>query len=249
MSDEPENSHEVGGGEDPSVAEVSERPYIDDEDLDGISGGTGTMPPGTPFSWDTGSACDPEACNSFLGDTPVVMGDGTARLLSAVRPGDLVATRDGLTGLATARPVSGVVTGEGTRHLVSVTTLAGGGPRASEAVAPDRPGTWTATADHLVRVAERGWTRTVDLQIGDRLVGFDGSGCLVSQLRDHGWCEGQTVYNLRVADTSAFVVGSGDNTTLVHDASVSAHEVHERALSAAEETRDVVGSGAATLPG
>jgi hypothetical protein len=61
------------------------------------------------------------------------------------------------------------------------------------------------TDEHPFWILGKGWTRTVDLQIGDMLVGHDGQTNAVEDILETGACD--SVYNFRVADHRTYFVG------------------------------------------
>jgi len=144
-------------------------------------------------------------CNSFSGDTMVLMADGTYLPIAQIDPGDLVMSADPRTGQETAKPVLNVIVDTGTKHMVDV-DLGGGSPL-------------QATAEHPVWVVDRGWTNAGDLHAGDTVVLEGDVPVHVRSVTDRGWRPGQVVYNLTVADLHTYVVDADGHDLLVHNSS------------------------------
>ncbi|MGW6395744.1 DNRLRE domain-containing protein [Streptomyces sp. NPDC055103] len=147
-------------------------------------------------------------CNSFAPDTPVLMADGGYLPIGDVRIGDLVAATDPATGLTTAQPVLEVFSGSGTKHLVEIDTD----------LDPATP-PLEATAEHPLWVADKGWTKAIDVRAGDALRSADGSVHAVNAVRDRGMLADRLVFNLNVGNVHTYIVFDGTADTLVHNAS------------------------------
>ncbi|MEU4563770.1 LamG-like jellyroll fold domain-containing protein [Actinoplanes sp. NPDC023936] len=144
-------------------------------------------------------------CNSFTGDTPVLMADGSYLPIADVRVGDLVMAVDPATGATFAKPVLATFVGEGTKHLVELEF--------------GDAGTLTATGEHPVWLEGRGWIDAEDVRAGDLVRTAEGVTHPVRAVRDRGWLAGQLVFNLNVGDVHTFVVSAGGIDVLVHNAS------------------------------
>ncbi|MFG2698582.1 PA14 domain-containing protein [Kitasatospora sp. NPDC048407] len=159
-----------------------------------------------------------KTCNSFAPDTPVVMADGTIKPIGEVREGDQVQATDPATGRTVAEPVTDVITGHGTKHLIDIGLE---GPR---------PATITATAGHPIWVEDRGWVDAGDVRAGDTVRGAPGSAALkVASVHDRGEVADATVHNLSVSTIHTYYVQAGASRFLVHNAACRAYMDFTRA--------------------
>ncbi|WP_329467214.1 PA14 domain-containing protein [Streptomyces sp. NBC_01431] len=148
-----------------------------------------------------------KSCNSFTPDTPVVMADGTVKPIRGVHEGDQVQATDPATGKTTAEPVTYVITGQGTKHLIDI------------GLEGRRAATITATAGHPIWIEGRGWVDAGDVRAGDVVRGVPGSAALkVTSVHDRGDVADATVYNLSVSSIHTYYVQAGPNRLLVHNA-------------------------------
>ncbi|MFI5982203.1 PA14 domain-containing protein [Streptomyces sp. NPDC051555] len=144
--------------------------------------------------------------NSFAPDTPVVMADGTTKPISEVREGDRVQATDPATGHTAPEPVTDVITGHGSKHLVDIGVE---GPGAAPI---------TATAGHPVWIEGHGWVDAGDVKAGDLIRGGPGAAPVrVSSVHDRGEVADQTVYNLAVGRIHTYHVRAGTASLLVHN--------------------------------
>ncbi|MBM7774763.1 RHS repeat-associated protein [Actinokineospora baliensis] len=144
-------------------------------------------PPPTPKK-DAAPSCKG---NSFAGDTPVVMADGSRKPISRVRVGELVLATDPVTGVSAAEPVTEVITGFGVKDLVELTV--GGG-------------TVVATAGHPFWVAgEQDWRPAGLLRVGDQ-VSVGGETARITAVRT--WTSYLRVHNLTVDGIHTFHAGA-----------------------------------------
>lgn len=139
--------------------------------------------------------------NSFTGDTPVLLADGTPRAIADVDIGDQVLATHEHTGETGAYPVIDLIRGHGVKHLVDIDL-------GDETV--------TATDRHPVYVIGRGFVDATDLTVGDRLRDSDGAMVVVHGLSRRD--EILTVYNLTVDRAHTYYVGD-ITAVLVHNAS------------------------------
>ncbi|MFC7531498.1 polymorphic toxin-type HINT domain-containing protein [Actinoplanes sp. GCM10030250] len=140
--------------------------------------------------------------NSFTGNTPVLMADGTKKPIKAVRVGDRVVATDARTGRTAARPVTDLI-----RH---------GGPHAMVAVTVQGGATVEATDRHPFYEATSGTYRGAeDLRIGDRLRTPAGGTVGVTALSPYS--EDLIAYNLTVADIHTYYVLADSTPVLVHN--------------------------------
>ncbi len=142
--------------------------------------------------------------NSFPPGTPVLLADGSHRPIEDVRVGDLVWASDPAARLSGPRPVTHLITGEGPKRLVTLST----GPL---------PGaTITATADHLFWRYDTGtWQHAADLPAGASLRAPDGRAVTVTASAAH--VRVARVHNLSVAGLRSYHVLAGGTPVLVHN--------------------------------
>lgn len=145
-----------------------------------------------------------ETCNSFTGQTLVLMADGTRKPIKDVKLGDWVMAKNPITGLATPRQVIDLIRHSGPHTMVKI--------RLSDGTVID------ATDHHPLWVKTDGvngdWTNAIDLTAGDVLLTSAGetetvAGVEVSE-------QDLTAYNLTIDDLHTYYV-SGDDV-LVHNA-------------------------------
>ena len=137
--------------------------------------------------------------NSFAGDTPVRMGDGSTEEIDDIRIGDRVSAADPTTGRAGSFAVTDVIVGTGAKDMVEVTVSAQG-----------RTSTLTTTHGHPFW-ADGEWVDAGDLAVGQEL--YEGTVVGV-----RSWTEQRTVYNLTVDAVHTFQVVAGAADVLVHNA-------------------------------
>jgi RHS repeat-associated protein len=140
--------------------------------------------------------------NSFSGDTPVLMADGTTKAISEVRVGDKVLATEPKTGDTSPRLVTGVIVGEGHKDLVDVKV---------------EGHVITATDEHpFWDVDEREWVNAEDLKAGDRLLRPDGA--LSAVQATHAYIGSrERVFNLTVDSLHTYFVLAGNTPVLVHN--------------------------------
>jgi RHS repeat-associated protein len=149
------------------------------------------------------------SCNSFSGDTEVLMHDGSTRAISEVQPGDRVVAEDPETGEKGVREVTATIIGEGEKHLVDITVDTDGAEG-------DRTALVTATDGHPFWVADRGkWVDAGDLTPGDDLRTPEGDVFEIAATAAR--TETTTVFNLTVAGIHTYFVLAGDRALLVHN--------------------------------
>jgi hypothetical protein len=138
--------------------------------------------------------------NSFLGQTPVLLSDGTRTQIERVSPGDLVLSTDPATGELSKREVLEVFAGRGERHMYALTI--DGAPESQRLF---------ATAGHAFHLVDRGYTPI-------ERIGQDGLKVLVRQVDDLGVRPNVTVYNLRIEGTRTFTVVSNATRIVTYGA-------------------------------
>ncbi|GAB1646586.1 RHS repeat-associated core domain-containing protein [Krasilnikovia sp. MM14-A1259] len=163
---------------------------------------------------------DPESCpspNSFTGDTPVLMADGTTKPISRIKLGERVQSNDPHVGESGAHPVTALIRGDGEKRLIDVTL---DGLQPSKAL--------TATAGHVFWVDSDGnpntpggeWVHAGELRRGQWLRTADGH--LVRVAGTHAHSQHATVYNLTVDDLHTYYVLAGTTPVLVHNVDLGA---------------------------
>ncbi|MGW7463154.1 ricin-type beta-trefoil lectin domain protein [Streptomyces xantholiticus] len=130
--------------------------------------------------------------NSFPGGTQVLMADGSRKPIRDMREGDLVQAADAGTGRLRAERVTDTFRHD-TEHLVDIS------------VGQDR---LSSTPGHRFFVVDRGWTKVVDLRVGDRLLTPDGTEQTVTALRDRRALAPRMVYDLTVDGPHTFYVST-----------------------------------------
>ncbi|MCK8437469.1 hypothetical protein G3I77_32085 [Streptomyces sp. D2-8] len=134
------------------------------------------------------------------------MADGSTKPISQVEVGDLVQAVDEITGETTISPVSDVITGHGTKDLVTLSVDADGDGTSKKI---------TATANHPFFVQGRGWVDAVQLNPGSRLSSPSGTAPKVTATSRTQVV--RTVFNLTVAGTHTYYVVADGRSALVHN--------------------------------
>ncbi|MEV0072989.1 Hint domain-containing protein [Amycolatopsis sp. NPDC050768] len=150
---------------------------------------------------------DVVACgsNSFVGDTPVLMADGTAKPIENVQPGDRISNAEPDSPVVEKHTVSAVHVTDDDRDFddIAVATPAG-------------PATVTATAHHLFwNKTTHAWTAAEALQPGDQLDTPGDRSAAVAANRH--FVAAQRTYNLTVEDVHTYYVLAGSAPVLVHN--------------------------------
>lgn len=124
--------------------------------LDTDGDGRIELDPSNPDVVDAFPSCITRGGNSFPGDTLVVLGDGSLKLISELSVGDVVVSHDLGTGEWNVNPVTAAWSAAHSDALVTI-GVAGGG--------------FTSTDDHLVwSETDRAWTEADDLLPGDMVL-------------------------------------------------------------------------------
>ncbi|MFF4378322.1 polymorphic toxin-type HINT domain-containing protein [Kitasatospora sp. NPDC001547] len=148
----------------------------------------------------------PSCLNSFPAGTRVLMADGTARPIEAIRPGDQVSSADPTTGESGPRTVADTIYTPDDSSYTELTVTAADGTKASV----------TATDHHPFWLQNTGqWTDAADIKPGDTLRTDTGASAQVASLRH--WTALAPAYNLAVADLHTFHVLAGDTPLLNHN--------------------------------
>lgn len=143
--------------------------------------------------------------HSFPPTTPVLLADGTHRLIKDVRIGDKVVATDPESGRTDARPVTNYFTTEDDKAFTRlvVTTTQG-------------PATITATSNHPFWLSDRkDWVDAGDVRVGNRLRTPDGSTVAVAGVVNYH--ERQRTHDLTVGEFHTYYVGVGATDALVHN--------------------------------
>ncbi|MBP2322765.1 RHS repeat-associated protein [Kibdelosporangium banguiense] len=159
---------------------------------------------------DVADAAEPEECNSFAPDTPVLMADGSQKQISRIQPGEQVMATDPTTGRTAGREVTDTIVGQGDKNLVRITVDTDG-------AAGEATGTVVATDAHPFWVQERNaWVDATDLRPGELL--RTSAGTYVQITAVQRWTErGQRVHNLTVDEIHTYYVVTGGTPVLVHN--------------------------------
>ncbi|MEV0645641.1 polymorphic toxin type 30 domain-containing protein [Phytomonospora sp. NPDC050363] len=180
---------------------------------DVMSCGTGVlgMLPGGKGKNGPGSGKDPDkpgGCNSFVPGTEVLMADGTRKPIEEVEPDDQVLATEPETGRTGARPVTALITGEGTKELVEISVDTNGDGESDAAV--------IATGGHPIWAENvRSWVTADHLQFGDQIQTSTGVPGFVTQTLSYK--TEAAVYNLSVADIHTYYVDFKGTGVLVHN--------------------------------
>ncbi|NJP49210.1 hypothetical protein HCJ93_03745 [Streptomyces sp. SBST2-5] len=150
------------------------------------------------------------APNSFTGDTPVLMADGTRKPIKDVAVGETVIATDPETGESGPRKVTALIKGTGEKQLVDITVDTGGSDGGSKA------STITATDGHPFWVPElHRWVEAGDLKAGQWLQTSAGTWVQITAIRHH--IRSTAVYNLTVDGLHTYYVLAGQTPVLVHN--------------------------------
>ncbi|WP_247695337.1 RHS repeat-associated core domain-containing protein, partial [Streptomyces sp. B93] len=173
--------------------------------------GEGSKPKSKPKSKKNKKSCPKDKKNSFLPGTKVLMADGSERAIETVGQGEFVLAADPETGHLQARQVIGTISGDGTKHLVTLTVDTDGkGGKA-------KPSEITATAGHPFWLPDYGrWADAEDLEPGMWLQTAAGTWVQITAVDDTR--RSQKVHNLRVDGQQTYFVLSGATPVLVHNA-------------------------------
>ncbi|MCP2309929.1 polymorphic toxin-type HINT domain-containing protein [Kitasatospora paracochleata] len=154
--------------------------------------------------------------HSFPADTRVLMADGSAKPIGAVRIGDEVATAGPVTGEHTARPVTDTITTPDDRQFTRLTVSTGTGERSTLTVTAHHP-FWDATTGR--------WTDAADLRAGDHLATPDGSDVTVTAVDNYTTAPTEA-HDLTVADLHTYYVLAGGTPVLVHNCEITNLAAH-----------------------
>ena len=157
---------------------------------------------GTAKKW-RGSKVVSRGCNSFTGDTPVLLADGSQVPIAEVDYGDWVWATDPTTGRAGARQVTDLISYGGLHLMVDVTLEDG-----TVIAATDLHPFWNADINQ--------WVDAIDLKTGDTLTDADGNAITVAKVATR--TEEVWAYNLTINDLHTY--HAGNTPTLVHNSKI-----------------------------
>jgi hypothetical protein len=156
-----------------------------------------------------GSRVGCPAPNSFTGDTPVLMADGTRKPIKDVQVGDTVIASDPETGGTGPRKVTALIQGSGDKRLVDITLDTDGltGSSTGKITATDGHPFWVPTLHR--------WVEAGDLKAGQWLQTSAGTWVQVASVGHR--TQSVSVYNLTVDDLHTYHVLAGATPILVHN--------------------------------
>ncbi|MEE1797665.1 polymorphic toxin-type HINT domain-containing protein [Streptomyces sp. JV176] len=149
--------------------------------------------------------------NSFTGDTPVLMADGTRKPIKDVKVGDKVEATDPETGESGPRRVTALIKGTGDKSLTDITLTTKENGKSSTITATDGHPFWVPELD--------AWIDAGKLQPGQWLRTSTGTWTQIKAVSQHA--ESTTVYNLTVDDLHTYYVLAGVTSVLVHNCNVA----------------------------
>ncbi|PKV77095.1 RHS repeat-associated core domain-containing protein [Streptomyces sp. TLI_146] len=175
-------------------------------------GGTGELGSAGARGWGSKktSPCRP---HSFPTDTEVLMADGTHKAIEDIAVGDIVATTDTSSGKTVDKPVVAKISTEGDKNFTELTLHSG--ETSSRIVATDTHPFWVPDLKR--------WVQASDLKPGQLL--RTSSGAYIQIFAVKHFTQKQRTNDLTVGDIHAYYVLSGATPVLVHNCSVSPHEL------------------------
>ncbi|MET9230419.1 LamG-like jellyroll fold domain-containing protein [Lentzea sp. NPDC003310] len=144
-----------------------------------------------------GAACPiPTAKNSFTGDTPVLMADGTRKLIRDLRVGDVVLATDPTTGETAPKKITDVreYLTDASVHQFDIASETG-------------TGKISVSDEHPFWVVGLGWREAQDIRPGYQFLTADNRSATVTGTRT--FSGGRLVYNLTVDGLHTYYVGAG----------------------------------------
>ncbi|XXG09763.1 polymorphic toxin-type HINT domain-containing protein [Micromonospora sp. SH-82] len=137
------------------------------------------------------------------------MADGSTKPIEEVEPGDRVVATDPETGRTEVETVTAAITGDGVKHLVTITVDTDGDQSTETADV-------TATDGHPFWVVDLGeWVDATDLNPGQRLRTSAGTHVQITAITRH--TQRATVHNLTTANTHTYHALAGNEPILVHN--------------------------------
>lgn len=148
--------------------------------------------------------------NSFTGDTPVLMADGSSRPIAEVKVGDEVRNSEPDDSFTEHHVVTALHVTDDDHDFVDVTVLTSAGPR-----------TIVTTAHHpFWDETTHTWTGATDLKVGEQLSIPGGGQIAVQALRRY--TASNRTYNLSVENVHTYYVLAGTTPVLVHNCAAPA---------------------------
>ncbi|WP_159392844.1 RHS repeat-associated core domain-containing protein [Streptomyces cyaneogriseus] len=163
-----------------------------------------------------GSRVNCTSPNSFTGDTPALMADGTHKPIKDIKIGDIVLATDPETGETGPRKVTTLINGEGYKQLVDITLKTDESKDSSTEKI-------TATNGHPFWVPTlHRWIEADDLKAGQWLQTSAGTWVQITSVRHR--TQSGSVYNLTVDDLHTYHAVAGATPVLVHNCGSKAGE-------------------------
>ncbi len=147
--------------------------------------------------------------NSFTGDTPILLSDGSRKPIKDIRVGDRVLATDPASGGSAAKPVTQLINGQGLKHLVEIRLAASAGGAVIRAT--DEHPFWNEDT--------ASWVDAKDLRPGSHLRNSAGTSEEITSVRRYD--ESTQVFNFTVADLHTYYAAAGKTSALVHNAGCS----------------------------
>ncbi|WP_418961258.1 polymorphic toxin-type HINT domain-containing protein [Streptomyces tritici] len=171
----------------------------------GMLGGLGSM-----LKWGKKAATGCKVgVNSFTGDTPILMADGTHKPIKDIHVGDRVLATDPETGETGPRAVMALIQSVGEKQLVDIAVDSDGTAGSTNKL--------TATDGHPFWTPELGqWAEAGDLNSGQLLQTSAGTWIQITATSTRA--TSTTVYNLTVDELHTYYVEVGATDVLVHNA-------------------------------
>jgi RHS repeat-associated protein len=148
-------------------------------------------------------------CNSFPGNTKVLLADGKKTRIKQIKAGTKVTATDPLTGKTSAEQVTRTTITKTDTEFSTVTIKTVNGLAAI-----------TSTTHHLYWDAtNREWTFAGSLRPGDRLQSLGGQAAIIVSVRS--FIEHTVTYNLTVDHLHTYYVQAGGTPVLVHNCPIT----------------------------
>jgi RHS repeat-associated protein len=146
-----------------------------------------------------------KSCNSFSGDTKVLMADGSTKAIAHIEIGDRVVATDPVTGETAAKPVTHLHNNLDTDLADLIVTDSGGVQQVVHTTQNHR--FWNASTKQ--------WTETDELGLSHRLGTRDGTAITIASVIK--FATAQHMRDLTIADTHTYYVLAGNTPVLVHN--------------------------------
>jgi RHS repeat-associated protein len=192
---------------------------------EGAAGGLADAADAAMVRWLGGSANSDAAgliaacLNSFDGNTPVAMADGTSKPISDVKIGDQVVATDPGLALTKTEPVTALHLNQDT-DLADVTIQPAGGGITVIHTTQHHP-FWDQT--------RHAWTDAAKLRPGDQLLTTNAQKTTVAAVRT--FTRLHPMYNLTINHLHTYYVIAGNTPVLVHNCSPEAYDAADHALA------------------